>query len=268
MLIDWFTVIAQIVNFLILLLLLKRFLFKPILKAIEERENKIKSQIEDAETKVQEAEEAKKDFQEKNQAIEEKRKSLLEEAKEDAQEKRKTLLENARKDAEELRIQLEESIKEKQGNLSREITERTQQEVMAIARKVMTDLATADLEEQIALLFIRRLKQLKGEEKERLSELLSGLSEDILVKSAFELPVKKQRAIEEAVAEIAGDPLPCQFEIAPDKISGIELTVQGYKISWSIADYLSSLERKLEELLDEEIALSSTSKTVPNELTA
>ena len=38
--INWFTVIAQLVNFLILVWLMKRFLYKPILNAIDEREKK------------------------------------------------------------------------------------------------------------------------------------------------------------------------------------------------------------------------------------
>jgi len=46
--INWFTVIAQIVNFLILVWLLKRFLYKPVLKAIAEREQKIASRLDAA----------------------------------------------------------------------------------------------------------------------------------------------------------------------------------------------------------------------------
>jgi len=38
MLIDWFTVVAQVINFLILVWLMKRFLYKPILNAIAARE--------------------------------------------------------------------------------------------------------------------------------------------------------------------------------------------------------------------------------------
>ena len=41
MLIDWFTVAAQAVNFLLLVWLLKRFLHKPVLAAIDEREKRI-----------------------------------------------------------------------------------------------------------------------------------------------------------------------------------------------------------------------------------
>ena len=41
MLIDWFTVAAQALNFLILVWLMKRFLYKPILHAIDAREERI-----------------------------------------------------------------------------------------------------------------------------------------------------------------------------------------------------------------------------------
>ena len=49
MLIDWFTVGAQALNFLILVWLMKRFLYKPILRAIDEREKRIASELADAE---------------------------------------------------------------------------------------------------------------------------------------------------------------------------------------------------------------------------
>jgi F0F1-type ATP synthase membrane subunit b/b' len=51
MLIDWFTVGAEAINFLILMWLLKRFLYKPILDAIESREQKIAAELADAATK-------------------------------------------------------------------------------------------------------------------------------------------------------------------------------------------------------------------------
>ena len=49
--INWFTVIAQVINFLILVWLMKRYLYKPVLNAIDEREKKIAAQLADAEAK-------------------------------------------------------------------------------------------------------------------------------------------------------------------------------------------------------------------------
>ena len=53
MLIDWFTVVAEIVNFLILLWLLKRFLYKPVLNAMDKREATIASRENEATTALQ-----------------------------------------------------------------------------------------------------------------------------------------------------------------------------------------------------------------------
>ncbi|GAH31154.1 unnamed protein product, partial [marine sediment metagenome] len=55
MLIDSFTVIAQIINFLILIYLLKRFLFNRIIKIMDDREMQITGQMQDAETAKEEA---------------------------------------------------------------------------------------------------------------------------------------------------------------------------------------------------------------------
>ena len=51
MLIDWFTVGAQALNFLVLVWLLKRFLYKPILNAVDAREKRIAAELADADAK-------------------------------------------------------------------------------------------------------------------------------------------------------------------------------------------------------------------------
>ena len=56
MLINWFTVAAQIVNFLILAVLLKRFLYGPIVRAMAAREERIASEMAAAAQKRREAE--------------------------------------------------------------------------------------------------------------------------------------------------------------------------------------------------------------------
>ena len=55
MLVDWFTVAAQVVNFVILVWLLKRFLYQPILHAIDAREQRIALSLADAAAKEAEA---------------------------------------------------------------------------------------------------------------------------------------------------------------------------------------------------------------------
>ena len=63
MLIDWFTVGAQALNFIVLVWLLKRFLYKPILNAIDAREKLIAAKLADADTKVAEAKKERDAFE-------------------------------------------------------------------------------------------------------------------------------------------------------------------------------------------------------------
>src|SRR5665647_1757282 len=82
--INWFTVIAQIINFLILVWLLKRFLYKPILKAIDEREEKIAAQIKDAEAKDVTAKKEQAEFQKKNETFDKEKKEFIDTLKSDS----------------------------------------------------------------------------------------------------------------------------------------------------------------------------------------
>src|ERR1700679_685978 len=104
MLIDWFTVGAQALNFLILVWLLKRFLYKPILNAIDARERRIASELADADAKKKEAQKESDDFQNKNKAFDEQRGALLGKATDEAKAEREHLLGEARKEADNLRV--------------------------------------------------------------------------------------------------------------------------------------------------------------------
>ena len=139
--IDWFTVVAQAINFLILVWLLKRFLYKPILHAIDEREKGIAAQLAEAEAKKAEAQKERDDFQHKNEAFDQARAALLEKAEDEAKVERQRLLDGARKDADALRAKLQDALRDEQLKLGQEIARWTQKEVFAITRTLFVGLA-------------------------------------------------------------------------------------------------------------------------------
>src|ERR1700684_4356306 len=98
----WFTALAQAINFLILVWLLKRFLYKPIVNAIDEREKGIAAQLAQAEAKKAEAQKERDDFQHKNQAFDQERAAFLKTATDEAKAERQRLLDAAAKDADSL----------------------------------------------------------------------------------------------------------------------------------------------------------------------
>ena len=249
MLIDWFTVGAQALNFIILVWLLKRYLYKPILNAVDAREKRIAAELADADAKKSEAQKERDAFQHKNEELDRQRAALLSKATDEAKSERGRLLDEARKTADALAAKRAEAMRSDADNLNQAIRRRTQQEVFAIARKALTDLATTSLEERMIEIFTLRLRAMDGNAKDTLGGALKSASEPALVRSAFDLPAQQRAAIQKALNETFSAEVHVRFETAPDLISGIELTTNGQKISWSIADYLASLEKGVGELL-------------------
>ncbi len=251
MLIDWFTVGAQVVNFLILVWLLKRFLYKPILHAIDAREKRIARELADADAKRAEAQKQRDEFQHKNEEFDQQRATLLRKATDEAAAERQRLLDEARQAADAWGAKRQETMRNDAHNLNQAIRRRTQQEVFAIARKTLTDLATTSLEERLGEVFTRRLREMDGKTKEGLARALKAASEPAIVRSAFELPAEQRLAIQNALNETFSAEIHVRFATAPELVSGIELTTNGQKVAWSIADYLASLEKGVGELLGE-----------------
>jgi F-type H+-transporting ATPase subunit b len=252
MLIDWFTVGAQALNFIILVWLLRRFLYKPILNAVEAREKRIAAELADADAKKAEAQKERDEFQHKNEEFDQQRAALLSKAADEANAERQRLLEQAGRAADALSARRRDALRTDANNLNQAIRRRIQQEVFAIARKALTDLATTSLEERMSDAFIHRLRAMDGEAKKRLSGALRTTSEPALVRSAFDLPAAQRATIQNALNETFSADVHVRFEAAPDLVSGVELTTNGHKVAWSIADYLASLDKGVGELLKEQ----------------
>lgn len=265
MLIDWFTVAAQVVNFLVLVWLLKRFLYKPVLNAIDEREKRIATQIQDAEKKKAEALKEQIDFQHKNEVFDQERSKLLVDATNAAKAEREKLMEATRKDAEELRAKLQKANHDEVDSLSRKIGAFARKEVFSITRKTLTDLAGADLEERITEVFVRRLHTMNDTERERLKECLNASSKTALVRSAFDLSDARKVVIADALKSLVGEGTKINFETKPELISGIELVANGQKIAWSIVDYLTDLATALGAIVESKSGPTPVpAKIVPN----
>lgn len=250
MLINWFTVGAQILNFLILVWLLKRFLYKPVLGAIDAREKRIAAELADADARKAEAQKERDDFQGKSNAFDEQRASLLAKADAEAKAERERLLGEARKDADALRAKQEDALRSDRARLSGEITRLAAAEVFEIARKALVDLATVSLEERIGEVFTRRLREMDAKAKATLGGALRASTEPAVVRSAFDLGPVQRAAIQNALNEEFSANVPVRFETTKDAICGIELTANGQKAEWSIAGYLNSLEQKVGALLE------------------
>lgn len=184
--VDWFTVVAQVINFLILMWLLRRFLYRPILNAIKAREKHITDQLADAKAIEATAQKSQDEFTQKNEAFDKQKAALLRDAKKDSETERDRLLSQVKEEADTLRSKrkevLEQELKDLQENTARQI----QGEVFATTKKLLHDLADESIEERMIAVFITRLRGLNAEGLATLGA--SKPSQPVRISSAFALP--------------------------------------------------------------------------------
>ena len=255
MLIDWFTVGAQVLNFVILVWLLKRFLYKPVLDAIDAREARIAQQIAEATATQASAASEQAEFKRRNADFDAQRDALLKQATTAAEAERLRLTEVARQDAEAAATRRQEADRRDAANLRRGLADRTRAEVFAIARRVLAGLADTSLDERVAAVFLRQLAAL---DPTTLTALASGLDAGMpraTVRSAFDTGNAQREILRRAVVAVlapgvkgAASSIDVVFETAPDLLGGIELVVGGRKLAWNVAEYMGALEQFLDRV--------------------
>jgi len=251
-LIDWFTVTAQIVNFVVLILLLKYFLYDRIIEAMDKREEKIRSRLEEAGSKKEQAEQEAESYQNKNAEIERKRKEMLDQARQDAEEERKSLIKQGRQEIEETRQRWRESVEKEKGAFLRDLRQLAATQVYAISRQALQELADAELEQQVVEVFLSKMQEMPDEKKHTMAEAIQNEGDTATVRSGFELSSKLRRKITEGVRNSLTEHAEISYETAPDMIMGIELKSGGEKVAWSLQSYLNGLEQRAKEALESE----------------
>lgn len=249
MLIDWFTVGAQVLNFVILVWLMKRFLYQPILSAIDAREARIAKELAEAAATKATAEKERDEFQHKNKVFDEERAALLSKATGEAKAERQRLLDAARAAADAQKAKSQEALSNEAADFNLTLRRKAQTEVFAVARQTLTDLATTGLEQRAAVVFMDRLRALDAAAKDQLKQALKTAKEPALVRSAFDLSPEQHAEIQAALNETVSADVPLRFETDAELVSGIELTTPGQKVAWSIAEYLGALEKSVGDLI-------------------
>ena len=265
MLINWFTVIAQIVNFLILVFLLKYFLYDRIVKAMDEREQRIQLRLKEAEAKKQEAEQEAEAYGKKNRDFDAKWEEMLAQAKDEAGARRKELTEEARQAVTKQRSVWLEAIQRDKKSFVQDLRKMAGSQVYTIARKAFRDLADEDVEQRTINAFLVHLNAMSKKTREAIATSIKESGDELIVRSAFEMPPKMREKITGSLRRKIADGIEIRYEAAPELIMGVELKIRGHKIAWSLEDYLDTLEEHALQALETEAQRKTASASAEQE---
>lgn len=246
--IDWFTFGAQIINFLVLVALLRMFLYKPVVDAMNKREERVTSRLEDAQSKEQEAEQEAENYRSQQRELEQAREDLLADAREQADRRRQELIDQAHEEVDDMRWAWQRAIQREKEIFLQRLRTQVSEEVFTVARQALRDLADVELQAQLVRRFTSEIESLDEEQCDKLSRDTDQFME---LHSAFELSKDQRDQIDEAVrAQLDGIEL--RYVTDSDLIAGVALVTDSCQIGWNLHDYLQTLQENLEDLLAEQ----------------
>ena len=248
---DWFTLLAQVVNFLVLVALLRHVFYSRIIAAMDAREADIAGRLDEAARARAAAMQEAEAFRARNRELDEQRDQILARAADEAGSSRQQLVEEARRDIGELQKQWLAAMQRERAGLLQDFRERLGQGVFALAGKGLRELADADLEAQVVKVFIQRLATTEPAERDAIIAAVRGPDREIEVRTAFPLSVEARETLARSLRRQLGDDLDLRFATDPALICGIELHAHSHRLGWNLDSYLESMEAQVFEALDQ-----------------
>ena len=247
--IDWVTVAAQIVNFLVLVWLLQWVLYRPLTRALEAREEEVGRSLREAEVARRSADAEALAHRTALQELEATRQSRLAAADKEAEAMRATLTEQARGEVAGRRAAWQAQLDGEKAAFLDSLRRRAGEAFVTLARRALADMADEDLLDRLAHMLARRLAALEPEAKEQLrSAVTHGDRPRIL--SSFPLSGEAQASIKAALEAEIGQVVTIDLGLDPDLTCGVVLAIGSRRVGWTLAEHLDMLEEEVGRVLE------------------
>lgn len=239
--IDWVTVLAQIGNFLVLLWLLKRFLYRPILDGIDAREAEISKRMADAEAAQQAAEAAERQYVKQHATLVSEQDALLEKALAATEEQRDELLAKGRRTLQQEQQDWRQHLEHERQLFNQRLQENGAETLLQLTRKALHDLADEALEEAIVRHVGKQLQPIAGE----LLQAAAG-SHEAQVTTRAALPTATQTRLRTEVQQWLPE-VNLNFVTDPQQSPGLIMQVGGAQVAWTTDSYMEELAEMMRQ---------------------
>lgn len=221
------TFALEIVNFLVLVAILKHWFYTPVLKSIERRRESLKAELDSAEETRQKALDLQKELEEK-----------MVEQEQEAREARARLNQEIKEQREELQKELDkERVKARESGKAELELEAQHNQVLALeqgsrfASRLLTELADPRLQELMVELTVKELEKL---DEETLKALRAEKS--VKVSSAFPLSKSSRTALEKSLGKL-------ELKENPELLAGVALQAGDCYLGANLKDELELFRR-------------------------
>jgi len=235
---NWSTFVLEIINFLVLVWILKRFLYKPVLDVIARRRAGIDKTLADAKTLQEEAEKLQQQYegrladweQERQQA----RVSMTEEIEAERASKMKELQALLEQEREKSRV----AEKRRQADAARKLEETALLQGARFVGRLLELAAGPEMHQRLFELLITQLAQLPAERIAALRSACEKAPDSIVVVSAMPLTDEQCKQLKQALEKVTGHDLPLRLELSSDLLAGLRITIGAWGLGANLQDEL------------------------------
>lgn len=247
---DLFTVAAQIVNFALLLVLLRIFLYRPVLRAMREREQHIAHDRAAAEEAREEARAEADALRREREAFERQGRERERELEERLGERRERRLEEIEEEAESARRALARALERDRDDALAALRLRSGELLTRELRRALAQLADASLERRSVAAFRRRAAEIDGEVRAELARAARA-GEPVRIRTAFEPDDEVRGELAAIARDLLGSDAAPTFETDEALGFGATLEAGGVQVGWTAEGFVRAFEASLEATLDE-----------------
>lgn len=244
--INWFEVTAQIINFFLILFILQKLLYKPVLRAMAERQRRTLEAQEQADNKMRDANKLVASYESKVADIEGEKRKILDDAKVQAEETKDALLEKYRNEAESKRKAYLKEIEDEKYNFTLNLRKSLGANAIKIASHLLASISSKELEDEVFGRFIDNLKDLSHS----IPNFDSLEEETVTIHSYRDLSHGEKQVIETVLQDYGDIIRTINYQKDPRLILGYELNLDTYTVHANIENYLNIVEKEIIENLD------------------
>jgi len=235
---NWPTFILEIVNFLILVWILKRFLYKPVLEAIARRKAAIDKTLSDARERQADAKALEEQFKNRLAAWEDEKEKLRAGVREEVNAQRDQMMAALQESLTQEREKAQAVEARRVKELESRATELGTAKGVQFTARLLERAASAELEAKLADLLLEDLPLLPAEQLQRIRAAGRNDSHPVSVTSAFPLPAARRDAITQRLQEVIQHGISIEFKEDNRLLAGLRISIGPWVLRANIEDEL------------------------------
>lgn len=233
---DWATFLLEVCNFFILLWILQRFLYRPVLGVIQARQQRIDAELQDAAARQAEAKAARQVCEERLAAWEQEQARARTQLEQELAVERDRLLQGVNQEVAETRARHQAKALHERREWQRVTEQRAVELGSRFVNKLLERVACPALEERLVAMLLADLGHLTEAERDPIRAALRENGVEVV--SAFLLPPQQRQAVTDALADLAGQPVDPGFRVDPEVISGLRIHAGSRVLGANLRDEL------------------------------